>query len=151
MTASIPLHTHTHTTHTHTHHTHTTHMAHTHATYIHPTRHTHATHTRHTHATHTHHTLHTYHTQHRFKLLTSQRVRSIMHCNDVDSLFRYDFPSILKLRVPGTPSHEEVKEVSVAMATKRMTCQQSHCLWAHTVSMRRFAKYGRVAGSHPTT
>ena len=50
--------------------------------------------------------------QHRFKLLTSQRIRSIMRCNDVDSIQRYDFPNILQERVPGTPGHQKVKEVS---------------------------------------
>lgn len=50
--------------------------------------------------------------QHRFKLLTSQRIRSIMRCNDIENIQRYDFPSILQERVPGTPGHEEVKEVS---------------------------------------
>ena len=50
--------------------------------------------------------------QHRFKLLTSQRIRSIMRCNDIENIQRYDFPRILQERVPGTPGHEEVKEVS---------------------------------------
>ena len=90
------------------------------------------------------HTLHTHtpYTQHRFKVLTSQRVRSIMHCNDIDSLFRYDFPSVLKLRVPGTPSHEEVKEVSCHGNRKSMTCHQSHC--GQSAQKHVPTKYGRV-------
>ena len=36
-----------------------------------------------------------------------------MRCNDIDSIQRYDFPNILVERVPGTPGHEIVKEVSV--------------------------------------
>ena len=35
-----------------------------------------------------------------------------MRCNDVDNIQQYDFPRILQERVPGTPGHEEVKEVS---------------------------------------
>ena len=50
--------------------------------------------------------------QHRFKLLTSQRIRSIMRCNDIESIKQYDFPNILQERIPGTPGHEKVKEVS---------------------------------------
>ena len=49
--------------------------------------------------------------QHQFKMLTSQRIKSIMQCNDVESLRQYDFPAILKPRIPGTEGHEEVKEV----------------------------------------
>ena len=44
-------------------------------------------------------------------MLTSQRIKSIMECNDVSSLRQYDFPEILKPRVPGTPGHDRVKEV----------------------------------------
>ena len=50
--------------------------------------------------------------QHRFKLLTSQRIRSIMRCNDVESIKQYDFPNILQERIPGSPGHAKVKEVS---------------------------------------
>lgn len=54
----------------------------------------------------------TQHFQHRFKLLTSQRIRSIMRCNDVESIQQYDFPNILRERVPGTQGHDQVREVS---------------------------------------
>ena len=50
--------------------------------------------------------------QHQFKVLTSQRLNSIMRCNEVESLFDYDLPGVLKLRVPGTPEHDVVKDVS---------------------------------------
>ncbi len=50
--------------------------------------------------------------QHRFKMLSSQRVNSVMRCSDIESLRTYDFPSILRERVPGTPGHEEVRQVS---------------------------------------
>ena len=50
-------------------------------------------------------------TQHRFKMLSSQRVRSIMRCSDVESLRSHDFPGVLKERIPGTPGHEVVRQV----------------------------------------
>lgn len=49
-------------------------------------------------------------TTHHFKMLTSQRVKSIMQCSDVESLQQYDFPAILKPRIPGTQGHQEVKQ-----------------------------------------
>lgn len=54
-------------------------------------------------------------------MLTSQRVKSIMQCNDVESLRQYDFPGILKGRIPGTPGHEEVKQVSTYNYTMAVT------------------------------
>ena len=50
--------------------------------------------------------------QHSFKYLTSQRLRSIMRCHEVDSLFQYDLPAVIIPRVPGTPGHDQVKDVS---------------------------------------
>ncbi len=44
--------------------------------------------------------------------MTSQKVKSIVGCNEIDSLRNYDFPAILKERVPDTESHAKVKEVS---------------------------------------
>ena len=44
-------------------------------------------------------------------MLSSQRVRSIMRCSDIESLRTHDFPGVLKERVPGTPGHEEVRKV----------------------------------------
>ena len=51
-------------------------------------------------------------------MLTSQRVKSIMQCNTIDSLREHDFPAILKERVPGTAGHAEVKEVSPRGGTR---------------------------------
>ncbi|XP_064402831.1 glutaminyl-peptide cyclotransferase-like isoform X2 [Halichondria panicea] len=51
---------------------------------------------------------------HRFKMLSSQRVRSIMRCSDIESLRTHDFPGVLKERVPGTPGHEEVRKYIVS-------------------------------------
>lgn len=47
---------------------------------------------------------------HQFKLLTSQRIRSVMRCSDIESLKNYDFPGILKERIPGTASHDKVQQ-----------------------------------------
>lgn len=55
---------------------------------------------------------HSSYLQHRFHLLTSQRMRTLMRCHEIDSLLNTDLPAILKPRVPGTESHREVKEVS---------------------------------------
>ena len=51
--------------------------------------------------------------QHSFRVLTSQRLHSVMKCHEVDSLFQYDLPGVLKLRVPGTPEHDIVKNVII--------------------------------------
>lgn len=53
-------------------------------------------------------------TSHSFRVLTSQRLRSVMKCHEVDSLFQYDLPGVLKLRVPGTPEHDIVKNYIVS-------------------------------------
>lgn len=34
-----------------------------------------------------------------------------MRCHEVESLYQYDLPGVLKLRVPGTPEHNIVKDV----------------------------------------
>ena len=45
-------------------------------------------------------------------MLTTQRINSVMQCSNIDSLRSSDFPAILKERVPDTPGHTEVKNVS---------------------------------------
>ena len=47
-------------------------------------------------------------------MLTSQRIRSVMRCSDIESLRSYDFPGILKERVPGTAGHDKVQQVSAS-------------------------------------
>lgn len=53
-------------------------------------------------------------TPHRFKMLTTQRINSVMQCSNIDSLRSSDFPAILKERVPDTPGHTEVKNYIVS-------------------------------------
>ena len=50
--------------------------------------------------------------QHRFSQLTSTKTKSVSSCSNVDGLYKYDLPAILKERVVGTPSHAEVRDVS---------------------------------------
>lgn len=38
-----------------------------------------------------------------------------MKCSNVDSLRSYDFPGVLKERVPGTPGHDEVHQVNASL------------------------------------
>ena len=38
-----------------------------------------------------------------------------MKCHEVESLFQYDLPGVLKLRVPGTPEHDIVKDVIITL------------------------------------
>ncbi|CAI8006090.1 Glutaminyl-peptide cyclotransferase [Geodia barretti] len=49
-----------------------------------------------------------------FNILTNQRLNSVMRCHEVESLFEYDLPEVLKVRVPGTPEHEVVKNYIVS-------------------------------------
>ena len=63
------------------------------------------------------------HTQFQFNILTNQRLNSVMRCHEVESLFEYDLPEVLKVRVPGTPEHEVVKNVRLAPSP--------HLSWSH--------------------
>ena len=73
--------------------------------------------------------------QHSFKLLTSQRVRSVMRCSDIESLQSYDFPGILKERVPGTPGHDKVRQVSGSTDTWQASCNTAmHAHVVHSVT-----------------
>lgn len=51
---------------------------------------------------------------HRFHTLTNKRSRSIAQCCDIDSLLDVDLSQILKVRVPDTPTHTEVKEYIIS-------------------------------------
>ena len=64
-------------------------------------------------------------------MLTSQRVKSIMQCNDVESLQQYDFPGILKERVVGTPGHDEVKQVCTRRLTRYVPMAHRSYLTCH--------------------
>ena len=65
--------------------------------------------------------------QHQYKVMTSKRLQSLMQCSDADTLFKYDFPSVLKPRVPGTQSHEEVKDVCHVIC-RCMSCDVFRCM-----------------------
>jgi glutaminyl-peptide cyclotransferase len=51
---------------------------------------------------------------HRFSQLTSTKTKSVSSCSNVDGLYKYDLPAILKERVVGTPSHAEVRDYIVS-------------------------------------
>jgi hypothetical protein len=48
---------------------------------------------------------------HRYLTLTSKRTLFVSQCSTIDNIRDYDLPAVLKVRVPDTPTHTEVKEV----------------------------------------
>ena len=56
--------------------------------------------------------------QHSFRILTSQRLNSVMKCHEVESLFQYDVPGVLRVRVPGTTEHDVVKDVCMLVCVE---------------------------------
>ena len=50
--------------------------------------------------------------QHKFHTLTNKRTHTVAQCVD-STLFDEILPNILKVRVPDTPGHAEVKEVRI--------------------------------------
>ncbi|XP_003385059.1 PREDICTED: glutaminyl-peptide cyclotransferase-like [Amphimedon queenslandica] len=49
-------------------------------------------------------------TTHHYVTLTSKKTKTISSCCDIENIKTYDFPNILKERVPDTPTHATVKE-----------------------------------------